>query len=93
MKRLIYIVFAIHAFLILLVYFSDVTNQGEDWSWMAAFFLDFPLSIGIHEFLQLIERTSSHGNDALELLIIHTIAGGIWWVGIAAIVKKIFWKK
>jgi len=93
MKRLIYVVFIIHAMLILLVYWGDISNPGEDWSWMAAFFLDFPVSIGIHQVLHLAEQSLFQGNDARGLLILHAVLGGVWWIGIALGIRKIFWRK
>jgi len=93
MKRLIFLVLAIHTFVIFLVFWSDISNPGEDWSWMAAFFLDFPLSIGIHKFLHLVEQTTLLGSDALGLLITHAIVGGVWWVGIATCIRMVFLRK
>jgi hypothetical protein len=93
MKRIIILVMTFHTFFLLLVYWGDVSNHGEDWSWMAAFFLDFPLSIWIHEALRIVERTVSLGSDALGLLVLHAIVGGLWWVGIVLVIRKILLKK
>ena len=93
MKRLFAIVAIIHTLLLLLVYWSDISNPGEDWSWMAAFLLDFPISIGIHAILHTIEQHLVTINGSLGLLLMHTVVGGIWWYSIVLVVRTIFRKK
>jgi len=75
------------------VYRSDISNPGEDWSWMTAFFMDFPVSIGIHEILRFAEENTLIKNSAFGLLLIHTVVGGMWWFGIAFGLRKIFWRR
>ena len=93
LKHMFLIAFVLHAIIIFMIYLSDISNPGEDWSWMAAFFLDFPASIGIHWLLRLTEEHALLNTNSCGLFISHTIIGGAWWYVIVVGIRMVFTKK
>ena len=92
-KKILISVFLVHSPIILWYALRDI-NDAEKWKYFFSFFVDFPVSLGIHYPIDFIDSVLYAIGTNIDIgnelaLLLHLIVGGLWWTFLITLLVKV----